>query len=191
MVRSMSLKLDLGLLEGTGTAPEIRGLKNTTGIQTLAIAANGLIPANLDFIADAIGLAQAANANPDAIFLNPRSWRTLLKIKTASADNKSLLQNEQGGAPTSPRFSLYGLPVFLSSQLATTEVQGTSGAVASSAYVVDTSQCHVVMRTNGVSVERDSSRLFNSDQSELRATARVGFAVSAPSAIVRVTGILA
>lgn len=189
MVRSMSLKLDLGLFEGAG-APGITGLKNTAGIQTFAMGANGAIPTNLDFVADAIGLAQAANANPDAIYLNPRTWRTLLKIKTATAENKALLQDEQGGASAGPRFTLYGLPVFVSSQLAVTETQGSSGAVASSAYVVDTSQCHVVMRQD-LTIEKDSSRLFNTDQSELRAIARIGFGVSSASAIVRVTGILA
>lgn len=39
-------------------------------------------------------------------------------------------------------------------------------------------------------VERDSSRLFNSDQSELRAIMRADLAVPNPKAVVRVLGLI-
>jgi HK97 family phage major capsid protein len=190
MIRSISLRLDQGLFQGSGASPEIRGLANTAGIQTVSSGANGSIPGNLDAFADAIGLASASNAEATAIFMHPRTWRTLMKVKETSTANKALLQAETGGAPSAPRFSLYGLPVHLSSQLSTSEVQGTSGAVSTSAYVVDVSQCVVVMRQD-VRVERDSSRLFNSDVSEIRAIMRADFVVPNPAAVVRVTGILA
>jgi len=122
--------------------------------------------------------------------MHPRTWRTLLKLKETSSANKALLQAEQGGAVAAAQFSLYGLPVYLSSQLSITETQGASGAVASSAYVVDTSQCIVVIRQD-VRVERDSSRLFNSDQSEVRAIMRADFVVANPAAVVRIVGVLA
>jgi hypothetical protein len=35
MVRSLALKLDLGFFEGSGEAPEIKGLKNVSGIQVV------------------------------------------------------------------------------------------------------------------------------------------------------------
>lgn len=38
-------------------------------------------------------------------------------------------------------------------------------------------------------VERDSSRLFNSDESEVRAIMRADFVVANPSAVVRITGL--
>jgi HK97 family phage major capsid protein len=40
-----------------------------------------------------------------------------------------------------------------------------------------------------VRVERDTSRLFNSDQQEVRAIMRVGFAVLNAAAVVRIVGI--
>jgi HK97 family phage major capsid protein len=113
--------------------------------------------------------------------MHPRTWQALMKVKETSTANKALLEAEQSGAPNAPRFSLYGLPVYLSSQLSITETQGSSGAVASSAYVVDTNQVVVVMRED-VRVERDSSRLFNSDQSEIRAVTTVGVAHPKPAA---------
>jgi HK97 family phage major capsid protein len=190
LLRSLSLKFDLGAFEGSGTPPEIRGLKNVSGISTVSMGTNGLIPANLDPWADAIGALEGENATASAIVMNPRTWKTLVKIKEASGSAKALLQDEQGGAPTEPRRSLYGVPVFLSSQLSVTEAQGSSGAVASSAYVYDASQVVAVMRQDA-RTELDSSRLFNSDQSELRCTMRADVVVPNPEGVVRILGILA
>jgi HK97 family phage major capsid protein len=80
------------------------------------------------------------------------------------------------------------VPVYLSSQLGTTEVQG-SASNASSAYVYQADQVVAVMRQD-VRVERDSSRLFNSDQSELRAIMRADVVVPNPKAVVRILGVI-
>jgi HK97 family phage major capsid protein len=190
LLRSLALKFDLGGFEGSGTPPEIRGLKNVSGISTVSMGTNGAIPTNLDPFADAIGALEAENATASAIVMHPRSWKTLIKVKEVSGSTKALLQDEQGGAPNAPRRSLYGVNVFLSSQLSVTETQGSSGAVASSAYVYDASQVVAVMRQDA-RTELDSSRLFNSDQSELRCTMRADVVVPNPEGVVRVLGILA
>lgn len=190
LVRSISLKLDLGILEGSGTAPEIRGLKNTSGIQTVSMGTNGLVPINLDPFADAIGALEASNAEATACIMHPRTWKTLQKIKETSTSVKPVLTDGSGSPTGGIERSIYGTPVFLSSQIAITEVQGTSGAVASSAYVVTADQCVAVMRED-VRVERDASRLFNSDESEVRAILRADFVAAQPSAVVRILGILA
>jgi HK97 family phage major capsid protein len=151
---------------------------------------NGAIPASLDHIADAIAALEAENATPSAIVMHPRSWKTLMKLKEVSGSTKALLQTEQGGASIYPQRTLYGVPVYLSSQVSTTETQGSSGAVASSAYVYDASQVVAVMRQDA-RVELDSSRLFNSDQSELRCTSRADVVVPNPKGVCRILGILA
>lgn len=74
--------------------------------------------------------------------------------------------------------------------MSVTETQGSSGAVASSAYACDQSQVFAVFRQD-TRVEVDSSRLFNSDQSEIRAIMRVDLVVANASAVVRILGILA
>src|SRR6266540_4596350 len=85
LVRSIALKADLGFYEGSGTAPEIRGLKNVSGTQSeTSLGANGLTPTNFDQVAAAIGLLEAANANPGAIVMHPRTWGTMLKFKASS-----------------------------------------------------------------------------------------------------------
>lgn len=189
LVRSIGLRYDLAAYEGTGTAPEFTGFKNTAGIQTVSMGTNGAIPTNLDPFADAIGLLAASNAKAGAIVMHPRTWRTILKIKEVSGSAKPVIQEEQGGPTAEPRRSLYGVPVFLSSQISITETQGVSGAVASSAYVYEPAQQVAVFR-NDTRVEKDSSRLFNSDESEVRAILRATLAVPNPASVCRILGIL-
>ena len=82
------------------------------------------------------------------------------------------------------------MPVVASASLATNETQGTSGAVANSAYVYDIDSVVLVWRSPIV-VEIDRSRLFNSDQSEFRAKLRADLISPNPTGVVRVTGLLA
>jgi HK97 family phage major capsid protein len=189
LIRSIALKFDLAAFEGSGTPPEPRGLKNVSGISTISLGTNGGALSNLDPFADAIGALEAENASATAMVMSPRSWKALLKLKEqATGNNKPLLQIETGGATAAVRRSVYGVPVYLSSQLSITETQG-SATDASSVYVYQADQVVTVMR-NTTRVERDSSRLFNSDQSELRAIMRVDLAVPNPKSVVRILGII-
>lgn len=189
VIRSLALKLDLGFYEGTGSAPEIRGLKNVVGIQTVSMGTNGAAFTNLDPFADAIGLLAQANAEAGAIVMHPRSWQALSKVKEIAGSTKPVLQESAGAGTQGISRSVYGVPVYLSSQLSTTETQGTSGAVCSSAYVYQPDQVLAVGRYK-FEVEVDRSRLFNSDQAEVRAITRWDVAVPNPTAVVRILGIL-
>jgi HK97 family phage major capsid protein len=180
VARSLALKFDLGVFEGSGTPPEIRGLKNVVGIvldATLAAA-----PANLDVFATAIATLETNNANATAIVMHPRTWGTLSKIKEGTtANNKPLLQESAGSAGQAVERFIYGVPVFLSSQLSIAE-----GTLESSAYVYDASQVVAVFRQD-TRIELDRSRLFNTDQSELRAIMRADLVVPNPLAVVRIS----
>jgi len=89
------------------------------------------------------------------------------------------------GAP-----NIFGVPVVTSPQLATNEVQGTSGAVTNSAYLIDIDSVVYVQRSP-IEIEMDRSRLFNSDQSEMRAKLRGDLISPTPTGIVRITGFTA
>ncbi|MGI8513505.1 MAG: hypothetical protein ACR2NH_12855, partial [Solirubrobacteraceae bacterium] len=69
----------------------------------------------------------------------------------------------------------------------TTETQGTS-TNSSSIYVYNAGEV-VYVRRHEVELELDRSRLFNSDQSELRAKLRGDLIVPNPSAVARVVGV--
>lgn len=187
LLKSLAAKLDLGFYEGSGAAPEIRGLKNVAGIQSVVTAANGVAPTSLDFFADAIGLLEQENANATAIVMHPRTWKSLMKLKENSTDSLKPLLSESAASPTGGvQRSLYGVPVFLTSALSIAEAQGTSND-ASSVYVYDARQV-VAVRRQEARVELDRSRLFNFDQSELRATLRWDLVVPNGKSVVRIAG---
>ena len=198
LVKSVGAAFDLAAFEGSGTAPAITGLKNVSGINEVSMGTNGASLSNLDPFADAFSEIYADGGKPSAIVVGVRSWKALLKLKTlASGANEPLMLagGTQAGAGAAVPLSIYGVPVFISSQLSTSETQGTA-STAQSAYVYDASQVHAVFRNargagSLVSVERDSSRLFNQDSSEIRGILRASIAVPQPGAVCRLKGILA
>jgi HK97 family phage major capsid protein len=187
ILRALALRYDLAAFEANEA--EFKGLKNVADIQLdSSLGADGDTPDNLDIIAEAITKLQSENANATAIFMHPRTWGTFLKIKELVADsNKSLLQDSSGSGSDGVRRALYGVPVYLSSQLSITETKGLS-VNCSSIYVVDAPQIVPVFRADA-RIELDRSRLFNSDQSELRGIMRATLAVPNPKAVVRVEGV--
>lgn len=186
IARSMALKLDLGFFQGSGTAPEIRGLRNASGIQTISAGTNGG-PTTIDMIADALGALNAVNAGKRrAIFMHPRTWTSYTKIKEISGSNRPVLLSDQMPG-MAPQPMIYSTPVYPSSQLAANETQGT-GTALSSIYVVDLDST-VVVRRRDLTVMRDSSFKFNSDQTVIRATSRFDLVLAHPEGVVRVTGV--
>jgi hypothetical protein len=79
--------------------------------------------------------------------------------------------------------------VFISGQLSITETQGSSSDCSTS-YVYTADQV-VMVRRKDVEIELDRSRLFNTDQSEMRGKMRVDLIAPNPLAIVRIIGIRA
>jgi HK97 family phage major capsid protein len=194
LARSLALKFDLGFFEGSGSAPEILGLKGVSGINTAgSFTGNGSSAGgatNLDMFADAIGQLAQDNAAADVVVMHPRTWRQLLKLKEqASGNNKPLLQDSAGSGADAVKRSVYGLPVLLSSQLSVAETTGTS-TDTSSVYVYQANSI-VAVRRMDLRIEIDRSRLFNSDQSEVRAILRIDVVHPTPKAINRISGIRA
>lgn len=187
MLRALGLKLDLGFFEGSGSAPEIRGVKNVTGIQMLAVGgSNGGQLTNLDPLADGIGLLAEANATATAIVMHPREWGTLLKLKRGTVDdNQPLLLDAVSEGPVP---AIFGVPVYLSAQLSTTETVGTS-TDSSSMYVYEAREVVAVRRTDA-RLEISADAYFNSDQSAVRGIVRFDLVVPNPEAVVRITGIV-
>lgn len=178
----LGLKLDLAAFEGSGTAPEIRGLKNIAGIQTTSMGANGGAVTSLDTFSDAIALLEAVNARAGAIIMAPRTWNTVRKLKDTTS--RPLL----GDGAQATAANILGVPVYVTGQLSVTETQGTA-TTASSIYVFDPGQIVLVRRAD-TSIELDRSRLFNQDASELRGTLRADLLAPNPAAVVRIVGVL-
>lgn len=180
----LSLKLDQMLLEGDGSAPNVRGLKNIAAAQSLVAATNGAA-ISFDTLAAAIALLEAVNVPIDAMALivHTRNIGTLRTAKASTAG--TYLWSDATPAGDAPR-TVFGVPVLATSQLSTNETTGTS-STTNSAYLLDTRNVVWVSR-QAPQIVLDRSRLFNSDQSELRVTMRGDLIAPIPNAIVRVTG---
>ena len=146
------------------------------------MGANGAAITNLDPLADAIGALEAVNARAGAIVMAPRTWNAIRKLKDTTG--APLL----GDGADATRPQVFGVPVYVTSQLSTAETQGTA-TTASSIYAFDPAQV-VLVRRSDASIELDRSRLFNQDMSELRGTLRADLLAPNPTAIVRIEGVL-
>ena len=187
--QSLALAVDLAVFEGTGLQNQPRGLNGRSGISTVSMGTNGAAFADLDPFADAIGTLATNNAQASAIVMHPRSWQALIKVTTdTGTSTKPLLQAHSGSGGQMVTGSIYGVPVFLSSQLSITQTQG-SATDASSAYVVQADRI-VVSRHGPMRVEVDRSRYFEFDQSAVRFVALVDVGVIHEEAVVQIQGII-
>jgi HK97 family phage major capsid protein len=183
LLKIMALKFDLGAFEGTGTSNQITGLKNVSGIQVnSSLGTNGGNISSLDIISDTFELLEAANATPGAIVMHPRTWNELRELKDSYGRYQLNPSPSDGYRP-----QIFGVPVYISSQLSVTETQG-SASTCSSIYIYQPDQVVVVLRQD-VQVELDRSRLFNADQSEMRARFRADLIVPNATAVARIVGI--
>jgi HK97 family phage major capsid protein len=183
-LRFMVLQREEALLYGgNGTAPNIRGLTATSGIQTQA-QTSGLTAG--DAIHMAITKIQAVGFDePDGIVMHPTDWQHVKLLKDA---------NEQymGGGPFYTPYAgsggyqtvrtLWGLPVAV-----------TTAATAGTALVGAFKTAAQMFRRSGVSVQ-----MTNTDQDDfinnlvtVRAEGRLALAVYRPLSFATVTGIVA
>ena len=188
VMKMMGLKLDAGLLEGHPApgAPGATGLKYTQGVQNIDVmGTNGGALTDLDPIAEAISALEQANAKPSALVMAPEVWFLAETLKDA---NRRYLLSPSQDPTQAPSRSLFGVPVFTSSQLSTNEPKGTA-TNTTSIYCFDKSQVVLVRRAD-VTLEVDRAQYFSSDQSQLRAKLRAQMVIPNPQAVARVPGIV-
>lgn len=201
LAKVIALKLDLGIFEGTGVAPQIAGFKTISGLTAgpnigvngLSASTGGNVKNALDYIMDAIYNLAAVNLTDVERFSvvgNPRFFNSVRQIKDTTGN---YILSESGGY-NSPlqRPGFLGLPFYASSQLSVTETQGSSSNTQS-IYVGRFYESKIL--TNGgftidfsTEAADATNSAFWSDQTWIRAKQRVGFLVRRPAGIVRITG---
>jgi HK97 family phage major capsid protein len=167
IAQAIALELDRVALLGSGTAPELRGVLNVSGINTVAT-----IGALADYgkFCDAIAAVKGYNFNPNAIVLNSRNESVLAKLVTGLSGDKTPLRMPDYFA---------AVPRFVTNQLANT-----------TAFAGDFAQLWIGMRQNVLlEVSREAGTAFAQDQTMIRATLRADVQVAHPRAFCSMTGI--
>lgn len=162
------------LLNGNGTAPNLKGILNRTGVQTTAV---GAAPDTaIDAIYRAINQVYTSSwVMPTGIVMNPANWSKI-------ALTKDTLGRYLGSGPWAPAQShtLWGLPVAVTPAIAAgTALIGAFG-----------SQAQVFAR-GGTRVEASNSHqdFFIKNLVAIRAERRLALAVYRPSSFITVTAL--
>jgi HK97 family phage major capsid protein len=132
----VALELDRTALRGSGSAPEPRGVLNTSGITTTTHGANGALITNYDFHLDAVGAVRNSNFEPNAQIQAPRTATSLSKLKEATTNAYTA---PPAGLATIPRLNTKQIPINLT--------VGTS-VDCSEVYTADWSQLMIGIRTD-------------------------------------------
>lgn len=107
LVKDVSDALDDALLKGTGASDTITGFINQPDVQEAPFD-----PTDPDTLLDAIGLAVAAEANPNRWFINGQDFIALRKVKDTTG--KYILESDLTKDAT---YRLLGIPVTVTNKL--------------------------------------------------------------------------
>jgi HK97 family phage major capsid protein len=173
----VALELDRVALRGSGTAPEPRGVLNTSGITTTTHGANGAAITNYDFWLDAKGVVLNNNFEPNAHVQAPRSSTSLSKLKEATTN-----------AYLAPPANM--LPMLTTKQVPVNLTVGTS-TDCSEIYTADWSNLLIGIRTNFQLLFLRERFLADNLQYAFLAFLRADVQLAQPSAFVVDTGVRA
>lgn len=163
-------RLDTQVISGNGTPPNLRGILNTSGIQTQA---KGTDP-RFDAIHKGITKVRVTGrAFPNAVALHPNDWEAIRLTRTA--DGIYILGNPAEPGP----MTLFGLPVALGDVI-----------TENSAIVGDFANFCGLHERRGVNIQVGySGTQFAEGKQLIRADVRVAFVVYRPAAFCQVTGL--
>lgn len=164
-------RLDNQIMNGNGTAPNLLGFLNTTGILTQARGTDVGVDAILKGITK---IRNTGFADPNAIAMNPTDWQNIRLLRTA--DGVYLF-----GFPGDPGVQkLWGLPVIESTYV-------PAGTAVPADYATYTELDYKA----GIEFEVSNSHqdYFGKGQLAIRAQFRVALVTYRPAAICSVTGL--
>ncbi len=178
--RQLAAALDRDMLQGDGIN-KLLGFRHVPGATVTTLGGGSGAVITLDDVLAAIGRMEAANAKPSAIFCHPRDWTNLREEKDAANGRYQLTPDPSGEAPR----RLFGVPVYVSSQIGTTESPG--GGDSSSLFLVDMSRVVIGVRSL-MTVLFDPFSRSATDQIVVNTTTRWAMAVIDAAAVQVIAG---
>jgi HK97 family phage major capsid protein len=162
------------ILNGNGTAPNLRGILNRVGIQTQAKGTDPTPDAVYRGMQKIRGASGAGFAEPTAVVMHPNDWTDIKLLRTA--DGIYIWGNPSGEGPD----RIWGLPVRQTTGIS--EGTGLVGAFRPHAEV---------LRRTGITVTMSSEHATNFTENKVTILAeeRIALAVYRPTAFCTITGI--
>ena len=159
------------LLNGSGTAPAIQGLRNRSGLTTATTRSGSQTNADAIFTAH-MAIFNASFVMPTGTIMNPANWQTTQLSKDG---NGQYYGSGPFAGPQAP--TLWGLPVVV-----------TPSITANEAFTGDFRTSAQVFRKGGVRVEASNSHsdFFVRNLTAIRAEERLALAVYRPAAFSKV-----
>lgn len=176
----VQMREDSQLLNGNGTAPNLRGLLNRSGINTAtsySIAAANADQALIDSVFKASMRVREAFVQPDAAVMRPATWEIAALAKDS---NRNYLL---GGPGQVTEQRLWGLPVVLNANMP------AQAATAKPVLVGAFRQSAMVARRGGVelAISDSHSTFFAENKQMIRAEEEVALLVFRPAGFAAVT----
>jgi HK97 family phage major capsid protein len=179
----MKLRLDNQLINGDGSAPNLTGILNKSGINTFAFGSYSGELRKIGQVYQAITeIRKDAFVEPDSIVMHPSDWYDIVteesSVETSGSRNPLFVVAGGFGEAVAPK--LWGLNVVPSTAIAEgTMLVGKFGGG-------DAAQ--VIMREGvDLAVSDSHSDFFTKNQLAIRLTMRLGFAIYRPTAFCSIT----
>lgn len=169
------------ILNGSGTAPHMRGLLNRSGLQTPVVQGAGTAPLP-DYIYNQMtNIRVNAFVEPDAIIINPLDWEVIRLSKDSN-------NQYYGGGPFTAAYGNSG-PVNPGEMLWGCRVVQTPAIAAKTVLVGSFAMCAQLFRKGGITVEATNSNEddFKNNLVAIRAEERLLQAVYRPGGFGIVT----
>lgn len=169
------------ILNGSGTAPHMRGILNRSGLQTAVVQGVGTLPLP-DYIYNQItNIRVNAFVEPDAIVINPLDWQAIRLSKDGN-------NQYYGGGPFTAAYGNAG-PVNPGEMLWGMRVVQTPAIAAKTVLVGSFGMCAQLFRKGGITVEATNSNEddFKNNLVAIRAEERLLQAVYRPGGFGVVT----
>ena len=155
----INLGIDLGVLNGSGSAGQPEGIMQTTGIGSVALGTNGgpiTVESLVDLEEQVLIDNGALNRDNIAYVTNAKVLAELKKLRaggSTTGDGPFLVNNQldalgRGGTPT----SVNGYPLYVTNQVPSNLTKGTSSGVCSAMLMGDFSQAMVGFWGNGLEI---------------------------------------
>lgn len=166
----LALREEQLILNGSGTAPQLKGILQYSGLQTQAFSVDVASTLGLS-----IGLIENVSGEPDTIAMNPIKYWTMLTTRSANQYDGGF----GAGAPFgSPSNTIWGLNVIRTRSL--TLNQGLVGSFRLGATLFDRQQ-------TTIRVGNQHSDFFTTNRVAILAEERIGLAVHRPDYFVLAT----